>query len=161
VPRPRIRKIAMPSPRPMASSWPAAPSRSRRSRETVDGFFTRRGDTPPRTAISLSRRADLNPPRRLLFLKTIEMKASKRQPRSHRSSASLEAKFLEGCGPRNFRLPAALRLTPRGLLVRGNADGRHTGEGRGSIFVAFDSAQIPRSTIEDLVKRLIERRLNF
>jgi hypothetical protein len=29
------------------------------------------------------------------------------------------------------------------------------------LFVAFDGAQIPKSTIEDLVKRLIERRLNF
>jgi hypothetical protein len=29
------------------------------------------------------------------------------------------------------------------------------------LFVAFDGAQIPRSTIEDLVKRLIERRLDF
>jgi hypothetical protein len=29
------------------------------------------------------------------------------------------------------------------------------------LFVAFDGAQIPRSTIEDLVRRLVERRLNF
>ena len=29
------------------------------------------------------------------------------------------------------------------------------------LFVAFDGAQIPRWTVEDLVKRLIERRLNF
>jgi hypothetical protein len=29
------------------------------------------------------------------------------------------------------------------------------------LFVAFDGAQIPKSTIEDLVKRLIERRLKF
>jgi hypothetical protein len=29
------------------------------------------------------------------------------------------------------------------------------------LFIAFDGAEIPRWTIEDLVKRLMERRLNF
>jgi hypothetical protein len=29
------------------------------------------------------------------------------------------------------------------------------------LFIAFDSAEIPKSTTEDLVQRLIERRLNF